>query len=199
MTCDIQHRSKIIVKGSQHGKGLYMLTDHASVKCINIACAAVMLDTWHQQLGHVNYTLIVKMAKKKLVTGMPTSLSYLPQICDHCVLAKQACTLVPKMQEGGRVKRLLEKVFSDITGPENVKTPHGELYTLNFIDDYSQKACIYIIKRKSEAYECFKDWRALVETETGQRIKIFQTDNGENVYALLLISETVPLQEPLKT
>ena len=60
------------------------------------------------------------MAKKKLVTGMPTSISYLPQICNHCVLAKQAHTPVPKMQEGGRAKRLLENVFSDITGPENI-------------------------------------------------------------------------------
>ena len=46
-TCDIQHRSKTIAKGSQHGKGLYMLTDHPSVKRINITHAAVMLDTWH--------------------------------------------------------------------------------------------------------------------------------------------------------
>ena len=78
MTCDIQHESKIIAKGSQHGKGLYMLTDHASVEHMNIAHATVTLDTWHWWLGHVNYTLIVKMAEKKLVTGMPTSLSYLP-------------------------------------------------------------------------------------------------------------------------
>ena len=53
---------------------------------------------------------------------------------------------------------------------------HSKLYTLNFIDDYSQKAWIYIIKKKSEGYELFKDWRVLVEIETGQRIKIFQTD-----------------------
>ena len=50
---------------------------------------------------------------------------------------------------------------------------HSKLYTLKFIDDYSQKTWIYIMKRKSEAYELFKDWRELVETEIGQRIKIF--------------------------
>ena len=119
------------------------------------------------------------MAEKKLVTGMPTSLSYLLQIWNHCVLAKQAHTPVPKMREGGESKEdTRECFFSDITGPENIKTPHGELYIINFIDDYSPKAWIYMIKRKSEAYELFKDWRALVEREMGQRIKIFQTDNG---------------------
>ena len=46
-TCDIQRGSKMIAKGSQHGKGLYMLTDHPSIERINITHAAVMLDTWH--------------------------------------------------------------------------------------------------------------------------------------------------------
>ena len=39
----------------------------------------------------------------------------------------------------GRAKRLLEKVFSDIAGPQNVQTLDRRLYTLNFIDDFSQK------------------------------------------------------------
>ena len=124
------------------------------------------------------------MAERQLATGMPTSLSYLPQICEHCVLAKQARTLVPKTWEGGRAKRLLEKVFSDITGPEDVQTPHGELYTLNFIDDYSQKAWVYIIRRKSEAPDCFKEWRALVEAETNKKVRILRTDNGGDVDVL---------------
>ena len=76
------------------------------------------------------------------------------------------------------MKRLLEKVFSNITGPEDIQTPYGELYTLNFIDNYSQKAWIYVIKKKSEAYECFKEQKTLVKTETGQKTKIFRTDNG---------------------
>ena len=76
------------------------------------------------------------------------------------------------------MKRLLEKLFSNTTSPEDVQTPHGKLYTLNFIDSYLQKAWIYVIQKKSETYECFKEWQALVEMETGQKTKIFQTDNG---------------------
>ena len=75
-----------------------MLTDHPSIEHLNIVQVTVTLGMW---LGLVNYTSIVKMAEKKLITGMPTSLSYLLQICEHCVLAKQACTPVPKMWEGG--------------------------------------------------------------------------------------------------
>ena len=75
------------------------------------------------------------MAEKKLAKGMPASLDFLLQICEYCVLAKQAKTLVPKLQEGGRAKQPLEKIFSDIAGPEDVQTPNGERYTSNFIDD----------------------------------------------------------------
>ena len=118
------------------------------------------------------------MAEKGLATGMPTSLDYLLQICEHCVLAKQAKTPVPRVGEGKRAKRLLEKVFSDITGPEDVKTPNGERYVLNFIDDCSNKVWVYILKHKNEAVRCFREWLALVERETQQKVKIFRTDNG---------------------
>ena len=113
---------------------------------------------------------------------MPTSLTYLLQIGEHCVLTKQTWTPVPKLREGGRAKELLEKVFSDITGPETVQTSHGELYTLNFIDDYSQKCWVYTSKWKSEASDQFKDWKELVKRETKEtkrKVQIFHTDNGE--------------------
>ena len=100
-TCDIQHGSKMIAKGSWHGKGLYMLTDHPSVKRINIACAAVTLDTWHRWLGHVNYTSIMKMAEKKPVTGMPTSLSYLPQIATTVFLLNRHAHWFLRCGRGG--------------------------------------------------------------------------------------------------
>ena len=118
------------------------------------------------------------MAEKQLAKSMPTSLDFLPQTCEHCVLAKQAKAPVPKMREGGRAKRLLEKVFSDIAGPEDVQTPNGEMYTLNFIDDFSQKTWVHILKRKDEAFKYFQEWQALVEQETNQKVNIFRTDNG---------------------
>ena len=115
------------------------------------------------------------MAEKQLAKGMPTSLDFLPE---HCVLAKQAKAPVPKMWEGGRAKRLLEKFFSDIAGPEDVQSPNGKMYTLNFVDDFLQKTWVYILKRKDKAFKCFQEWQALVEQETNQIINIFHTDNG---------------------
>ena len=74
---------------------------------------------------------------------MPVDLSTLPPICEHCVTAKQMKTPVPKTRRGQCAWKKLEIVHSDITGPEDVSTPHGEKYMLNFIDDHTGMAWIY--------------------------------------------------------
>ena len=72
-------------------------------------------------------------------------------------------TLVPKMWEGRRTEELLEKVYSDLTGPEAVKIPYGKLYMLNFINDYSYKSWVYPLKQKGDAVDYFRDWKELIE------------------------------------
>jgi transposase InsO family protein len=85
---------------------------------------------------------------------------------------------IPKVREEGRAERILEKVFSDITGPEDVQTPAGELYALNFIDDCSDKMWGYPLKNKSDATAKFKEWKAIIEKETRLEVKAYRTDNG---------------------
>ena len=36
----------------------------------------------------------------------------------------------------------------------------------------------YFIKHKSEAFECFKNLKALIENEKGSKIKCLRTDRG---------------------
>ena len=176
--CSITRGTRTLAQGTRAGTGLYQLSDKATVEHLLHARTAPDLETWHRRLGHVNYSSIIRMAEKNLVTGMPTNLSNLPPLCDHCILGKQTRTPVPKVREGGRAQRRLEKVFSDITGPEDTQTTYGGLYTLNFIDDFSQKTWVYIIRRKADAFDCFKEWLALVTRETNLTVKILRTDNG---------------------
>eukprot|EP00253_Pinus_taeda_P031240 PITA_31240 len=48
----------------------------------------------------------------------------------------------------------------------------------HFIDDFSRNTWIYFLKKKSEAFETFKEFKALVENQTEKKIKVFRTDNG---------------------
>ncbi|GKC31365.1 retrovirus-related pol polyprotein from transposon TNT 1-94 [Tanacetum coccineum] len=42
-----------------------------------------------------------------------------------------------------------------------------------------QKAVVYFLKNKSEAFNTFKKWKAAVENETNLRVKCLKSDNGE--------------------
>ena len=49
---------------------------------------------------------------------------------------------------------------------------------MSLIDDYSRKVWVYILKSKEEAFQRFKDWKKLVEVQTGRKVKKLITDNG---------------------
>ena len=45
------------------------------------------------------------------------------------------------------------------------------LYFITFTDDYSRYGYVYLMKRKFEAFEKFKEFWAEVENQLGKRIK----------------------------
>ena len=49
---------------------------------------------------------------------------------------------------------------------------------MTFIDDHTLKVWVYFLKHKFEVFEAFKRWKAMVENETGLKIKKLRTDNG---------------------
>ena len=46
------------------------------------------------------------------------------------------------------------------------------------IDDYTRMAWVAILKEKSKAFEKFKIFKAMVENESGMKIKCMRPDNG---------------------
>src|SRR5882724_5838385 len=174
----VQARPLLMAPGKD--KALYYLAGNnpKANEWAFISCASPDLATWNRCLRHINYTSIIRMAKKSFEIGMPVDLSMLPPICEHCITIKQTKTPVPKTRGGEQAEKKLEKVHSDITGPEDVGTPYGEKYMLNFVDDYSGMAWIYPLKKKSDAFASFQELKALVKNETGEHVKIFCTDNG---------------------
>jgi len=70
------------------------------------------------------------------------------------------------MQQGERAKGLLDIVYSDLMGPEDVTSAGGVEYILNFINNLSRMTWTYLIKEKSQAKKVFIEWHALVENET---------------------------------
>lgn len=54
----------------------------------------------------------------------------------------------------------------------------GYLYYAIFVDEFSCKTWIYFLKRKDEVFKWFHFFKALVENQTGKKIKRLRTDNG---------------------
>ncbi|GKV46876.1 hypothetical protein SLEP1_g53839 [Rubroshorea leprosula] len=54
----------------------------------------------------------------------------------------------------------------------------GAVYMLTFIDDYSRKVWVYKLKSKSDVFLTFKQWKTLIEKQSGKQIKRLRTGNG---------------------
>jgi transposase InsO family protein len=55
---------------------------------------------------------------------------------------------------------------------------NGSKYFLLFVDDYSRYCWVYFLKSKSDVFAKFVKFKAVVELETGNRLKILRSDNG---------------------
>jgi len=55
---------------------------------------------------------------------------------------------------------------------------NGSLYYVVFIDDFSRKSWIFFMKTKGQVFSRFQEFKALVENQTGKKIRVLRSDNG---------------------
>jgi transposase InsO family protein len=54
----------------------------------------------------------------------------------------------------------------------------GSSYFLTFINDRSRYTWIYFIRRKGDVFKYFKEFRIMIEKQTGKCIKILRSSSG---------------------
>lgn len=84
----------------------------------------------------------------------------------------------PFNAKGRRAQELLELVHMDVCGPMSTQAKGGYEYFITFIDDYSRYGYVYLMRRKSETFEKFKEFRTEVENQLGKCIKAIRFDRG---------------------
>ena len=106
-----------------------------------------------------------------MVIGLP-KIKFSKGVCQGCILGKH-----PK-HKYERTSAPLELIHSEISGP----FPHMSMiqakYALTFIDDSSRYCWVYFLKHKSEVFYLFKVFRALVENQSGRKLKILRSKYG---------------------
>jgi hypothetical protein len=121
---------------------------------------------WHQRLGHMSERGLKVLFDRKL---LPRLKSLKLDFCKHCIYGKHN----RKRFKTGRhtSEGILDYIHYDVWGPSPTISYGGSSYFVTFIDDFSRKVWIYMLKRKADVFNVFKQFRALVEKSTSRSIK----------------------------
>ncbi|GJY91424.1 retrotransposon protein, putative, ty1-copia subclass [Tanacetum coccineum] len=167
--------SRVVLSGTRRDNCVYSLDGHAMAGELNASVEEKdsLAQVWHKRLGHISEAGLQVLEKQGLFGK--ESLGKL-DFCENCVLGKSH-----RVRFGvGRhtTQGVVDYVHSDLWGPSQVESLGGKRYFLSIIDDYSRRVWVYILRFKHEAFGKFKEWKQLVENQTGRTVKKLRTDNG---------------------
>ena len=163
----------VVARGNKHSS-LYILQARLSKGVINAVNDELTTELWHKRLAHMSERGLAVLAKKNLLSGMNDA--HLRR-CTHCLAGKQNRVSF-KSSPPSRKQDILDLVHSDVCGPMKTRTLGGASYFVTFIDDCSRKLWVYTLKSKDQVLDVFKQFQALVERQTGKKLRCIRTDNG---------------------
>jgi len=135
------------------------------------------LSLWHRRLCHHNILGVRKLIKDDMVTGLEIDSPDKPDpICEPCIAGKLHANPFPSSTS--RTTRPLELIHSDVHGPLKVSTHSGYRYWVLYIDDYTRIWVAYPMKKKSDNFAAFQQFKALVENQVGEKIQALRDDKG---------------------
>ena len=88
-------------------------------------------------------------------------------VCDSCQKGKSH--QLPYPVSTSVSSKPLELIFSDVWGQAPLSVGRHKYY-VSFIDDYSKYTWIYLIKNKSDVFQVFQNFQALVERKFNSKI-----------------------------
>ena len=136
-----------------------------------------ILQQWHERLGHLSYHQIIKLNETNKLEGLTKEELKKKIDCDSCEKGKKTTKKFKKINEI-RTKERGEIIHSDICGPITPSTIGGNRYFISFIDDFTRKSWIFIIKSKDQALNKFKELNKLFINQYNINIKSLVSDGG---------------------
>jgi hypothetical protein len=166
--------SLVIAKGEKVGT-LYLCTGNTD-SSISLAYARVDTTLWHHRLGHMSEKGMHILHKMNLFPDLKKV------DMDFCMSTmfmenKKRVRFIRVRKEKKSEK--LELVHIDVWGPSHVSSLGGSHYYVTFIYDATRKTWVDCIRQKSDVFDTFKKWKALVENETRKRLKCLRSHNGD--------------------
>ena len=110
-----------------------------------------------------------------MVKGLPDLQVQNEGVCKGCALGKNSRKFP---SSNSRAEGILDIIHSDVCGKMSTPSIGNYLYYATFIDDYSRKTWIYMLKSKNEVFDKFVEFKASIENLSGRNIKVLRMDNG---------------------
>ena len=98
-------------------------------------------------------------------------------VCEACKAGKMHADPFPPSSSRASIKAP-PTCPQQCTGPVKVPTHQGYRYWVTFIDDFSCFKAVYLLKRKSETFAAFKQFKAWAENVTGAKLGTLRDDKG---------------------
>ncbi|KAH9671238.1 Integrase catalytic domain-containing protein [Citrus sinensis] len=155
--------------------GVYVLDGEAIIGLSSVSIGSDKDKTklWHLRLGHMSIKGLMELQKQGVLGDEQiTELDF----CEDCVLGKTTRSSFKSSTH--TTCGILDYIHSDLWGPAQTTSLRGNSYFLSIIDDFSKRVWVYVLKHKDQVFEKFKEWKSLVENQTGRKMKKLRTDNG---------------------
>jgi len=126
------------------------------------------MKIWHNRLGHYYQDNISQYLELHNIKQNK---------CLECGIAKLRNK--PHNKTPPKANRILEVIHSDIMGPISPASNDGFKYVITFIDEFSRKAWIHLMKEKSEASNIIVEFLKYIDNHFDKKIKYFKSDNAK--------------------
>ena len=137
-------------------------------KIFNLEKTQDFKNLWHNRLGHYYNENIEKYLNDHQITK---------EECIDCKIAK-----LPRKPHNGitpKSTKINEIIHSDIMGPIS-DSINKYKYIITFIDDYSRKSWIYLLKNKTDATNTVINFIKFINNQhPNNRIQILKSDNAK--------------------
>jgi transposase InsO family protein len=153
--------------------GLYYLDDDTTPVAATVLSQSPLQEflLHHRRLGHMAFNTLGQLYPHLYSKICKESLA-----CDACQYGKLTRSIYTSSDHISTVP--FQTIHSDVWGPSGVWSLHGYKSFVTFIDCCTRTTWVYVLKNKSDVFECFKDFHSLIKNQYDARVKIFRTDNG---------------------
>jgi hypothetical protein len=132
---------------------------------------------WHCCLCHIGADHLKQAIKGKVATGLVIkSDAPAPLHCEPCIRGKHHCGPFP--QRASHCATSILECFHSNLHQLPVLTSIGFRYWPLFINDYSRYFWIYLIRKKSEMFNAFTQFKAMVEKQLHKSILCLHNNKG---------------------